>query len=192
MLKYFSRKANLSDVINFMESKKPRLVISEYNCLIDNRMMTRDDEDNLFVKPKFINFINDPKTIEFKIIDNKFSLDEMKDGLKVNDFYAPIVSQQEIKFDFLDMYHPVIHSDGSIWSVELDNYRKNNLIFAYINEEPYLNANVFILFSTFIDALSFLVVNNVSKNVHVIVFDIHSRYNEPLKEDILALLENEY
>ncbi|QKE44533.1 hypothetical protein Yalta_086 [Yalta virus] len=191
MLKYFSRKANLTDVLDYIDTKKPRLVISEYNCLIDNRMMKRDDEDNIFVKSKLINYINDPKTIEFKIIDNKFTLNEMNDGLKVNDFFEPIVQQQEVKFDFLELFRPIIHSEGSIWSVELDNYRKNNLVYAYINEEPYLNIDVFILFSTLIDAVSFLLVNNVSKNVHVVVFDIHSRYNESIKEEILMILEKE-
>lgn len=189
MLKYFSRKSNLTEVIKFMMNKNPKLIISEYNCLIDNRMSKRDDEDDLFVKPVFEKLVNDSKTIEFKIIDNKFTLEDMKDGLKVNDFYSLIVSQDEIKFNFLEDYRSVITSEGNIWSVELDNYRKNNLIYAYINEEPFQNVDIYILFSTFIDAVSFLLVNDIKQNVHVIVFDIHSHYNEKLKSDILALLQ---
>lgn len=191
MLKYFSRQANLTEVLKLIKGKNPRLIITEYNVLVDNRMMKRDDDDPLFVSEMLNELISDSHTIEFKVIDNKFTLDEMVDGLKVNNLFQPILAQDEIKFDFLKMYEPVILSEGLIWSVELDDYKKNNFLFSYINEDPFLSVDVYLLFSTLSGALSFLLVNQVRPNVKVIVFDMHNRYNETLKEDILSLLQGE-
>lgn len=187
MLKYFSKRDNLSDVIDYMSTNVPKLVLLEYNCLIDNRLLKRDDDNEIYIMDKLQNFINDPKTIEFKIFDNKFGVKEIEDGLKVNNLYEIIIKQEELGYNFYEKYESVIEPSNNIWSIKLDDYKKNNLLYAYISEQYFQNIEIYVLFSTLTDAISFLLVHVVPDNVKIIVFDIQTRYS-PLKDSILSLL----
>lgn len=189
MLKYFSKKDNLSDVIKYINTDRPKIVISEYNCLIDNRLFKRDDDEISIVKI-LEDFINDVKTIQFKIIDNKFLLNDIIDGLKVNKFYDMILSQEELVIPFLNNYSNVISATDNIWSVNLDDYKKNNLLKMYISEQTFENMEIYLLFSTLTDAISFLLVHDISDLVKVVVFDIQSQYNNELKNKFLSLLND--
>lgn len=189
MLKYFSRKENLSDVLDYINTKQPKIVIAEYNCLVDNRLYRRDDDNGIYVLQKFKDFLHNDKTIEFKIIDNKFELKDMIDGLKVNDFYEPILQQQEISRSLMDKYNDVIHGTNNIWSVKLDDYKKNNLLYMLINDELFENIDIYLLFSTLYDAITFLLVHELKPNIHVVVFDIQTRYNNKFKNEMLKLTE---
>lgn len=187
MLKYFSKKDNLSDVIDYMTSKIPKIVLLEYNCLIDNRLLKRDDDNEVYVMQKIKDFIKDPRTIEFKIFDNKFKVKEIEDGLKVNNLYEIIITQEELGLDFYEKFESVIQPSYNIWSIKLDDYKKNNLLYAYISEQYFQNIEIYVLFSTLTDAISFLLVHTVPENVKIIVFDIQTRYSS-LKEPILSIL----
>jgi hypothetical protein len=187
MLKYFSKKDNLSDVIDYMSTKIPKIVLLEYNCLIDNRLLKRDDDNEMYVIDKLKNFINDARTIEFKIFDNKFKAKEIEDGLKVNNLYEVIISQEELGLEFYEKFESVIQPSNNIWSIQLDDYKKNNLLYAYISEQYFQNIEIYVLFSTLTDAVSFLLVHTVPENVKIIVFDIQTRYSH-LKDSVLSLL----
>lgn len=188
MLKYFSKKDNLSDVLDYMSTNVPKLVLLEYNCLIDNRLLKRDDDNDMYVITKLKNFIKDTRTIEFKIFDNKFNTKEIEDGLKVNNLYEIIITQEELGMNFYEKYESVIQASNNIWSIKLDDYKKNNLLYAYISEQYFQNIEIYVLFSTLTDAVSFLLVHSVPDNVKIIVFDIQTRYS-PLKDVILNLLK---
>lgn len=177
MLKYFSKKNNLTEVIDFMNGETPRLVICEYNCLMDNRMIERDDDEE-DLKKKINSFITDDKTISFSIFDNKFSYDEIKVGLTTGDFFDIIDSQEDLLAPMLENYLNVLDGINNIWSVSLDDYKKNNLLSAILSEQSFDDLKIYLLFSTLIDAYAFILLHEIPKNVIIIVFDLSSKYNE--------------
>lgn len=187
MLKYFSHKDNLSDVLKHIEGiGRPRVILAEYNCLLDKRMVFRDDGNDVYTKEHIQKLIRCRKTIAFNIVDNKTHLDIIEDGLKQNSLYDDFISQERSFKDFTEAYSDVLSCNNSLWQVKLNDYRKNNLLHSFIEYMKTNDAVIVIIFSHLYDAISFMLMHNSFPNVEIIVFDIQTKYTS-LKPQILNI-----
>lgn len=187
MLKYFSHKDNLSDVLKCIEDiDKPKVILAEYNCLIDKRMVFRDDGNDVYTKEYIQKIIKCRKTIAFNIVDNKIHSDVIEDGLKQNGLYDDFIGQEKSFKDFIDTYSAVLSCNNSLWQVKLNDFRKNNLLHSFVEYMKTNDSVIFLLFAHLYDAISFLLVHEVTPNVEIIVFDIQKKYT-PLKPRILNI-----
>lgn len=191
MLKYFSHKDNLSDVLKYIEDiERPKVILAEYNCLIDKRMVFRDDGNDVYTKEYVQKIIKCRKTIAFNIVDNKTYSDVIEDGLKQNYLYDDFIGQERAFVDFTQTYSDVLTCNNSLWQVKLNDFRKNNLLHSFIDYMKTTDSVVVILFSYLYDAISFMLVHEPCPNVEIIVFDIHTQYTH-LKSRILNIFDQD-
>lgn len=191
MLKYFSHRDNLSDVLLYVtRNDSPQIIVSEYNCILDNRTFFRDDGNELDVKIQLETLLNSEKVVEFILFDNKHTLEEIKDGLQVNQIYEAFIKQNETSKEFIEGLTDIIKHNGCLWSITLDDRRKNNLLHELVRFHNSTNIKISILFSSFTDALSYILTHDHNPKVEIIVFDIQKKYT-PLKDQIINIIKNE-
>lgn len=186
MFKYFSIKDNLSDVLLYLKNDSPKIILCEYNCLIDNRMYIREFDDEYLLNV-FKDYLKNEFLLEFIIFDNKIEKEKIENGLSNTNMYDLIIEQESVLNSFYETYSSFIDRNRSIWKINLSDTKKNELLNILSQEYQETNIKFVFIFSTLIDAVNYILVHGIEKNIEIIVFDTLTKYSS-LKEGILELL----
>lgn len=186
MFKYFSIKDNLSEVLLYFNTSYPKIILCEYGCLVDNRMYIRDfNEEDLLIF--FKEYLKSEFLLEFIIFDNKKEQEKITDGLTNVGMYEPLIEQEPVLNSFYENYKSFISRNRSIWKINLNDSKKNELINILAKSYEETNIKICVIFSTLIDAVNFSLVYDISPNMEIVVFDTNMRYTS-LKDSILELM----
>lgn len=166
MFKFFSKSNSLSEVFIYMKENNdnPRVVISDFNFLFNKKKSTIVDE-----------FIKDPLTIDFFVVDN-VNLETMQDDLSldsvIDNMYQLNISNtlffknNKLKIKKINNLIQVIDKSNT--------YLKNNFVYDLINDDFYSKSfnedfTFYLLFSSVPALLDFVCKFNIYNNTYIIL-----------------------
>lgn len=195
MFKYFNCNNTLTDVFNAVNREandKPKIIISDYNTLIDKKISKRDTEDDIVLK-EFSDLIQDQLTLEFIVFDNKYTVEDMEDGFDLNNMIDTMYSQNILNKDYFYTYEQHLDSNRNICFVKGDNKKKNFLLNALIDDKFYKSFDIpiktFVMFSSILDTIEFLLKYKINNNVCIILFELEKNSKLQFYKDILQVIQ---
>lgn len=166
MFKYFSKSNSLSEVFIFMKENNdnPRVVISDLEFLFNKKKSTIVDE-----------FIKDPLTIDFFVVDN-VNLETMQDDLSLDSVIDNMYQLNISNTLFFKKNQLKIKKINNLIQVidKANTYLKNNFIYDLINDDFYSKSfsqgfTFYLLFSSVPALIDFVCKFNIYNDTCIIL-----------------------
>lgn len=166
MFKFFSKSNSLSEVFVYMKEKNdnPRVVISDLEFLFNKKKSTIVDE-----------FIKDPLTIDFFVVDN-VNLETMQDDLSLDSVIDNMYQLNISNTLFFKKNQLKIKKINNLIQVidKTNTYLKNNFIYDLINDDFYSKSfsqgfTFYLLFSSVPALIDFVCKFNIYNDTCIIL-----------------------
>lgn len=195
MFYFFNKNYYLDNIFDLIEKQQtPKIIFCDYNVLI-NQNETLNENTSMF-HDYFYKFLTNEYTLEFLVFSDKYTPKNMEDGFVINNLIDSIYSQSIFNINFFKEKKHDIDRINNIFKI---NKEQNDFIYSLCKDDFYYKPyntplDIFLLFSSAIEVMDFVLRFKIPKNVHIILyntsFNCLREYEKKIFEFINNILQN--